>query len=175
MKNMIRLSLLVLGVSAFASMGAFAATSATVSLSANVGTVESLSCTTSSVFFGELTAGGTSNAQTVVCTVTDNDDGGTDMTMYITRDSLVGTLNSGNYIPTANISYSLTNALESFTSFVPLNGSYSGSDGAAGFRNIAQDAVNADANFYLKLAVPEGQAADHYAGTLNIVITPHEV
>jgi hypothetical protein len=185
MKNVIKVSLLAAAVLALANVTAYAATSttATIAVSADVGSFDNITCTQTAggIAFGTsgspLTASGWTTPAIVNCAITANDTYGEDVNIYLsgTLTGVSGPAATGpSTIATSLFGYNTTGDASYTTVSSVASGTYGGDYGSAAAVLTDQAASGTGSfAFYLGLNVPATQPSGSYTGVnLIVAITP---
>jgi hypothetical protein len=165
---------MVAAVLALASMGAYAATSTTIGLTATISSFDNITCTQTTVDLNAgtaIVASGLTTAQAINCFVTSNDVAAIDVTAYLPIASPLTGVTATNTIANSNIEWSAA-AGGTYAPFAALTGAgLTADDGAI----VASGVTAGDltpVNFFLKLNVPAAKLADTYSATMTVAITP---
>jgi hypothetical protein len=172
----LKLTILAAGVLAFGVMAHAASNdTASIPITADIGSIENVGCTQTSIAFGAaitpLTSSGWTAPAEVNCTISTNDVDGDDVNIYVG-----GVLTTGGETPSTIASSNFGYNTDGGTSFTSLSligsGTYSGDYGAL----VRSTITTGPTSFYLGLNVPAGQAVGSYSGaTLYVVVSPHAV
>lgn len=175
MRNKLTFAAIAAGILAFASTSAFAVNSlsAPITITADVPSTDNLTCDSTSVDFGSVAPGQSSDLKTLPCHVTTNDTLGVTLSVYVEGDNaLTGTASASNVLAAGNLKAGKTSS-----NLASLSGASTGNVTGNGLdiNSFDSSASAQDQTVYLQLNIPTSQNMDHYTGTLNVVITPNSI